>query len=112
MEVYNKLSGNISKKTTQAYSTSFSWAIKMLDKEIHQPIYNIYGFVRLADEIVDSFHGYDKEKLLNDFEAAAWLSLQEGISVNPILQSFQKTVNQFNIDKALIESFFYSMRMD
>lgn len=112
MDIYNRLSGNISKKTTQAYSTSFSWAIKLLDKEIHQPIYNIYGFVRLADEIVDSFHGYNKEKLLDDFEAATWLSLQEGISVNPILQSFQKTVNEFHIDKELIESFFYSMRMD
>jgi len=87
-------------------------ATKMLDVSIRNHIYNIYGFVRFADEIVDSFHDYPKEELLNRFEEDLYFSLKNKISLNPILNSFQKTVNVFSIDKTLIASFLRSMRWD
>jgi phytoene synthase len=111
-EIYDDLSHQFAKKTTKRYSTSFSLGIRLLAKELRQPIYDIYGFVRLADEIVDSFHGYDKEKLLNDFRNQTWEAIETGISLNPILNAFQKTVNQFDIDRDLIATFLKSMEMD
>ena len=94
------------------YSTSFSSAIKLLHKDLQQPIYNIYGFVRFADEIVDTFHSYDKQTLLQEFKAETFDSIKRGISLNPILNSFQATVNQYQIDHNLIHAFFGSMESD
>lgn len=111
-EIYDNLSHEFAKKTTKTYSTSFSLGIRLLAKELRQPIYDVYGFVRLADEIVDSFHGFNKEKLLNDFRNQTWEAIETGISLNPILNAFQKTVNQFNLDRDLIETFLKSMEMD
>lgn len=100
------------KMVTKAYSTSFSMGILGLDKKLHQPIYNIYGFVRFADEIVDTFHDYDKSALLNRFREDTWLAIEQGISLNPILNAFQETVRAYNIDRWLIETFLDSMEMD
>jgi phytoene/squalene synthetase len=101
-----------SKITTNKYSTSFSLGIKFLDKELRGPIYNIYGFVRLADEIVDSFNGFDQASLMSQFEFDLNNALENKISLNPILNSFQSTVHRFNIDRYLIEKFLISMKMD
>ena len=111
-KIFDELSCSVSKITTQKYSTSFSLGILALKPSIRPAIYAIYGYVRLADEIVDSFHGYDKEKLLNRLKAETYDALHEGISLNPILQSFQETVNQYKVDKSLIEQFLHSMEMD
>ncbi|HPF12405.1 MAG TPA: phytoene/squalene synthase family protein [Flavobacteriaceae bacterium] len=111
-ELFDTLSKTCSQKATQLYSTSFSLATKMLAPSIRQDIYNIYGFVRLADEIVDSFHDYDKKTLFNRFEADLDLALKEQISTNPILNAFQHTVHEYQIDKELIDSFMLSMRLD
>ena len=102
----------MSKKTTKKYSTSFSLGILALKPSIRPAIYAIYGYVRLADEIVDSFQGYDKEKLLNRLKLETDNALSEGISLNPILQSFQDTVVKYNIDRTLINQFLHSMEMD
>jgi phytoene/squalene synthetase len=112
IELFHKVSEGCSKLTTEAYSTSFSSAIRLLHQEIRQPVYNIYGFVRLADEIVDSFHGYDKAKLLDQFKVETYAAIENGLSLNPILHSFQITVKQYSIDLDLIEAFFRSMEMD
>ena len=112
MQHFHDVSQACSKNTTEKYSTSFSSAIKLLHKDLRQPIYNIYGFVRLADEIVDTFHEHDKGLLLNEFKTATYEAIQRGISLNPILHSFQLTVNKFNIDHKLIEAFLYSMELD
>lgn len=98
--------------TTTAYSTSFSSAIRLLHQDMRQPIYNIYGFVRFADEIVDTFHDHDKSLLLADFKKETHAAIERRISMNPILNSFQQTVNDYNIDHGLIEAFFHSMEMD
>ena len=111
-KLFDELSHECSKHTTKKYSTSFSLATRILDQSIRGPIYNIYGFVRLADEIVDSFHEYNQESLLNRFEAETWMAIKEGISLNPILNSFQGVVRKYNIQKDLIEAFFSSMRSD
>ena len=111
-KLFDSVSEDCSRSVTQSYSTSFSMATKMLDSSIRNHIYNIYGFVRFADEIVDSFHEYPKEELLNRFEDDLYFSLKNKISLNPILNSFQKTVNLFSIDKTLIASFLKSMRWD
>jgi phytoene/squalene synthetase len=111
-KLFDSVSEDCSRSVTQSYSTSFSMATKMLDVSIRNHIYNIYGFVRFADEIVDSFHEYPKEELLNRFEDDLYFSLKNKISLNPILNSFQKTVNVFSIDKSLIASFLKSMRWD
>lgn len=110
--LFDELSYSVSKITTKKYSTSFSLGILALKPSIRSAIYAIYGYVRLADEIVDSFHGYNKEKLLNRLKEETENAVQEGISLNPILQSFQETVNQYNIDKKLIAQFLHSMEMD
>jgi len=111
-KLFDNLSYKISKETTKQYSTSFSLGILALSSKIRNPIYAIYGYVRLADEIVDSFHGYDKEKLLSRFRDETFLALEEKISLNPILQSFQETVSRYQIDHQLIKQFLKSMEMD
>ncbi len=110
--IFDKVSADCSKNVTNSYSTSFSLATKMLSKSIRQDIYNIYGFVRFADEIVDTFHDYNKKELLERFIDELNYSLINKISSNPILNSFQNTVNKYNIDYELINSFLNSMRMD
>ena len=111
-KIFDLISDNCSKNVTELYSTSFSMATRLLHRSIRQDIYNIYGFVRFADEIVDTFHDYPKEELLNRFEKELYLSIKQGISLNPILNSFQKTVNKYKIDISLIKSFLKSMRWD
>ena len=110
--LYSTLSFDISRLVTQRYSTSFSLGITCFDPQIRGPIYSLYGFVRFADEIVDSFHEYDKAKLLDDFERDFYKAKAEGISLNPILNSFQQTVKRYNIDDDLIQAFISSMRSD
>jgi len=110
--IFDKLSQDMSKMTTRRYSTSFSLGIRFLNKELHKPIYSIYGFVRFADEIVDSFDGFDKEILLADFKKDTYEAIENGISLNPILNSFQWAVNKYNIPHDLIETFMNSMEMD
>ncbi len=112
MQEYNSLCLELSSIITQRYSTSFTRGIKTLDKKYHLPIYAIYGFVRVADEIVDTFHGYDKQKLLDDFKRETWEAIRNGISTNPVLHAFQLTVNKFKIEDELIEAFLYSMTLD
>lgn len=111
-ELFDIVSKKCSKSVTETYSTSFSLATRMLGPAIRQDLYNIYGFVRFADEIVDSFHDYDKEVLLNRFENDLNEALLDGISLNPILNSFQKTVHKYEIDRELINTFMESMRLD
>ena len=111
-ELFDKISLNASKHVTNEYSTSFSLGIKMLHQSIREPIYAIYGFVRLADEIVDSFHEFNKKKLLDDFKSQTFQAIDIKISLNPILNSFQHAVNYYQIDKWLIDAFFDSMEMD
>ena len=110
--VFDNVSFDCSVKVTKAYSTSFSSAVKMLAPSIRQDIYNIYGFVRFADEIVDTFHDYDKVALFSKFENELKLALSQKISLNPILNSFQHTVNKYNIPIELINSFMNSMKLD
>ena len=112
MEKFQGVSNKSSEITTKAYSTSFSSAIRLLHHDMQQPIYNIYGFVRFADEIVDTFHDYDKASLLEEFKKDTYAAIQRGISLNPILNSFQQTVNEYNIDHDLVGAFFQSMEMD
>jgi phytoene synthase len=111
-DLFDKVSLECSKNVTNSYSTSFSLATKMLSKNIRQDIYNIYGFVRLADEIVDTFHDFDKKILLDRFIDELDYSLKNNISTNPILNSFQFTVNKYKIDYELIDAFLTSMKMD
>lgn len=109
---FDEVSHKCSKLTTRHYSTSFSLGISFLNKQYRKPIYGIYGFVRLADEIVDSFHDFNKEELLNNFEEETYKAIAQRISINPILNSFQEAVYDFNIDLDLIDTFLKSMRMD
>lgn len=111
-ELFDEVSIRCSRMTTRAYSTSFSLGIQCLDKDMRDPIYSIYGFVRFADEIVDTFHEYDKATLLNRFRAETYQAIAEKISLNPILNSFQKTVHQFGIEEKLYDQFLKSMEMD
>jgi phytoene synthase len=111
-QLFDKVSMAASKLTTRAYSTSFSLGIYCLNKEIHEPIYGIYGFVRFADEIVDSFHEYDKAVLLQEFKQETYKAIERKISLNPILNSFQQVVNKYNIEQELIDCFLDSMEMD
>src|ERR1043165_8369234 len=106
IDLFHRASENCSRVVTERYSTSFSSAIKLLHKDLRTPVYNIYGFVRFADEIVDSFHNYDKASLLAGFKQATYDAIEQRISINPILHSFQLTVNEYHIDMSLIESFF------
>jgi len=110
--IFDKVSNDCSKLVIKRYSTSFYFSSSLLSKTIRQDIFNIYGFVRLADEIVDTFHEYPKKELLEDFEKELWRSIDNKISLNPILNSFQHTVNKYSIPKDLINSFLDSMKMD
>ena len=111
-QLFDDISQEMSRLTTKRYSTSFSLGISFLHKDLHKPIYSIYGFVRFADEIVDSFHGFDKQRLLSDFKEETYKSISEGISLNPILNSFQWVVNKYDIPHESIETFLNSMEMD
>lgn len=111
-QLFNDVSIRSSKMTTQAYSTSFSLGIYCLNSKLHDAIYSIYGFVRFADEIVDTFHEHDKETLLTEFRRDTFNAIDRGISLNPILNSFQMVVNEYNIDHELIDCFLKSMEMD
>ena len=111
-KLFDELSYEVSKYTTQKYSTSFSLGILALKPSIRPAVYAVYGYVRLADEIVDSFQGYDKEKLLNRLKVETYEALEDGISLNPILHSFQETVRHYDIDRQLIDQFLHSMEMD
>lgn len=111
-EIFDEVSIRCSRLATKSYSTSFSLGIYCLDKDIRDPIYSIYGFVRFADEIVDSFHSYNKAELLSEFTRDTYEAIASGISLNPILNSFQHTVNKYLIDLKLIEHFLKSMEMD
>ncbi len=110
--LFDSLSQECSKLTTKAYSTSFSLGIYFLNKRLRSSIYSIYGFVRFADEIVDSFHGFDKQYLLNKFKNDTYEALETKISLNPILNAFQQVVHQFEIEQDLIDKFLHSMEMD
>lgn len=112
MHEYHKVSFEINRLITNAYSTSFSLGIKAFSPEYRDAIYSVYGYVRLADEIVDSFHGYDKKKLLEKFKEDTFEAIEAGISPNPVIHSFQKIVNDYGIEKELIEAFLKSMEMD
>ena len=112
LHLFHSVGEDCSRLVTERYSTSFSTAIKLLHKDLRQPIYNIYGFVRFADEIVDTFHDYDKALLLSQFKKETYEAIERGLSMNPVLHSFQQTVNKYDIDHSLIEAFFESMEMD
>jgi phytoene synthase len=111
-ELFDRVSNDCSKLVTKSYSTSFSLAVNMLSTKIRKDIYNIYGFVRFADEIVDTFHEYDKELLMEHFERDYYLSKELGISLNPILNSFQQTVSRYNIPDTMVQAFLKSMKAD
>lgn len=110
--IFDTVSRSCSRIVTVSYSTSFSTATRMLAPSIRQDIYNIYGFVRFADEIVDTFHDYEKERLFNDFEKDLYKAIEDRISLNPILNSFQETVHKYGIEEHLYHSFMESMRLD
>lgn len=110
--LFDSVSYNCSKLVTQSYSTSFSMATKMLAETIRQDIYNIYGFVRFADEIVDTFHDYNKKELFQAFEKDLELALEQKISLNPILNSFQHTYHKYHLEKHMVTAFMNSMRLD
>jgi 15-cis-phytoene synthase len=112
IELFHSVSQECSRVVTSRYSTSFSSAIKLLHRDLRGPIFNIYGFVRFADEIVDTFHGYDKDGLLAQFKRETFFAIERGISLNPVLNSFQQTVKQYQIDQELIHAFFRSMESD
>lgn len=112
METFRQNNLTCSINTTRAYSTSFSLGVKLIGKEYREHIYRIYGFVRYADEIVDTFFGFDRETLFREFKEDTYKAIARGISLNPILDSFQKTVNECRIDQELIDSFLDSMEMD
>ena len=111
-QLYRQVCMESSKLITQRYSTSFSLGIRVFDKRFRDPIYAIYGFVRFADEIVDTFHDYPKAELLARFWQDTYRAIEEGISLNPVLQSFQEVVNKYNIERELIDAFLKSMEMD
>ncbi len=112
VHLFHSTSETCSQVVTRRYSTSFSSAIRMLHRDLRTPICNIYGFVRFADEIVDTFHDHDKQGLLAQFREETENAITRGISLNPILNSFQRTVNEYGIDRKLIDAFFHSMEMD
>lgn len=112
MDLYSKVCYDCSRLITHQYSTSFSFGIRMFSKELRMPVYAIYGFVRFADEIVDTFHEFDKEELLTEFRNDTYKAIDRKISMNPILNSFQQVVNDYNIERELIDCFLDSMAMD
>jgi len=112
IHLFHELSEQCSKATTKKYSTSFASSIRLLHKDMQVHIHNIYGFVRFADEIVDTFHGYDKKVLLSEFKDDTYKAIERRISLNPVLHSFQITVNYYQIDLSLVDAFLYSMELD
>lgn len=110
--LYDAVCSRVSRITTRTYSTSFSMGVLCLDRQFRDPIYSIYGFVRFADEIVDTFHDHNKEELLRRFREDTWKAIEDGISLNPILHSFQRAVRAYGIGRDLIEAFLHSMKMD
>ncbi len=112
LELYNDTCRRCSRLITTRYSTSFSLGIRSLHKSLREPVYSVYGFVRIADEIVDTFHDYDKTTIFREFETETWKAIADGISVNPVLQSFQLVVNRYNLGHDLIMAFLKSMEMD
>ena len=112
ISLFHNVSQECSRITTERYSTSFSSAIRLLNKDLRTPICNIHGFVRFADEIVDTFHDFNKAELLEDFKKSTYEALEKGISLNPILNSFQLTANKYKIKRELIDAFLFSMQMD
>lgn len=112
MNLFHTSSEECSRIVTENYSTSFYSAIRLLHKDLQSPVMSIYGFVRFADEIVDTFHDYDKQLLLGEFKDETYKAIDRGISINPVLHSFQRTVNKYQIDRKLIEDFFASMEKD
>ncbi len=112
MQLYDDTCFDCSRIITQKYSTSFSLGIKAFDKKFRDPIYAIYGFVRYADEIVDTFHDYDKQRLITDFKQKTFEAIEQRISMNPVLHAFQIVVNKYGIDTPLIDAFLTSMEMD
>lgn len=112
LDLYNSTCQECSQLITRRYSTSFSAGIKAFDPSIRAPIYAIYGFVRFADEIVDTFHDFPQATLFYKFKEDTWHAIDEGISLNPVLNAFQEVVNTYHIDKALITAFLDSMEMD
>jgi 15-cis-phytoene synthase len=112
MKLYQDTCLACSKLITRTYSTSFTLGIRTLNKQFHLPIYAIYGFVRYADEIVDTFHDFDKARLLEEFRHDTYRAIEQGISLNPVLQSFQAVVNEYQIERELIDAFLYSMELD
>jgi len=112
ISLYHNTANECSELVTRRYSTSFSLGIRMLGKPYRKPIYAIYGFVRVADEIVDTFHDYDKKTLIEEFERDTWLAIERGVSTNPVLHAFARTVNEYHIDHQLIVAFLESMKMD
>jgi phytoene/squalene synthetase len=111
-DIFDSVSLACSIRTTRAYSTSFSLGIRFLHEDIRNPVYAVYGFVRFADEIVDTFHDYDKHALFERFKEDTWLAIEQRISLNPILNAFQKTYHRYGIDKEHVETFLRSMEMD
>src|SRR5688572_28010429 len=111
-ERFDTLSATCSRETTRLYSTSFSLGIYFLNKKLRNPIHAIYGFVRLADEIVDSFHDYPKSTMLAELTKDCFLAIERGISINPVLNSFKQVENQYGIEHELISQFLKSMEMD
>ena len=112
MNLFDETCFECSKVITTMYSTSFSKGIMAFDERFRYPIYAIYGFVRYADEIVDTFHDFDKQELITDFRAQTFVAIRKGISLNPVLQSFQQVVNHYKIEDELIDAFLHSMEMD
>lgn len=112
LSLYNQTCLECSSLITRRYSTSFSMGIRVFDKKYRSPIYSIYGFVRFADEIVDTFHDFPKKELLDKFRRDTYEAIELGISLNPVLHSFQNVVNKFNIERELIDAFLDSMEMD
>lgn len=112
IELFHKVGHECSRNVTIRYSTSFSSAIKLLHRDLQQPVFDIYGFVRFADEIVDTFHQHDKQELLQQFKNETFAAIERGISLNPVLNSFQRTVNRYKIGHKLIQAFFSSMESD
>ncbi len=112
LSLYHQTTFQCSRLITQEYSTSFTLGIKALDNTLHDAIYGIYAFVRYTDEIVDTFHDYDKTTLLKEFKADTYTAIERGISTNPVIHSYQKIVNQYHIENELTEAFFQSMEMD
>ena len=111
-DLYTKTTFECSKLITEYYSTSFTLGIKTLVKKYHYPVFAIYGFVRYADEIVDTFHNHNKKDLLKRFWQDTYQAIEEKISLNPVLHSFQLVVNEYKIERELIEAFLHSMEMD